>query len=56
MNFYAEEGKKAHVCENTCYKTCEKLMNSIKMLIDNPAEREKRGELGRKLVEENYNS
>lgn len=35
-------------------KNSHKLMEAIKMLIDNPEEREKRGKLGRKLAEENY--
>ena len=36
-------------------KNSHKLMEAIKMLIDNKEERERRGALGRKLVEENYN-
>ena len=35
-------------------KNSKKLMEAIKMLIDNPKERERRGKLGRKLAEENY--
>jgi hypothetical protein len=29
-NFWGWKGKKARVCENTCYKTYEKLINSTK--------------------------
>lgn len=36
-------------------KNSSKLMEAIKMLIDNPNERIRRGLLGRKLAEENYN-
>ena len=35
-------------------KNSKKLMEAIKMLIDNPEECERRGNLGRKLAEENY--
>ena len=35
-------------------KNSKKLMEAIKMLIDNPKERERRGKLGRKLAEEHY--
>ena len=35
-------------------KNSKKLMEAIKMLIDDPKEREKRGKLGRKLAEEHY--
>ena len=35
-------------------KNSEKLMEAIKMLIDDPKERERRGKLGRQLAEEHY--
>lgn len=35
-------------------KDSHKLMEAIKYLIDNPQERERRGKLGRKICEENY--
>lgn len=35
-------------------KNSKKLMEAIKWMVDDPAEREKRGKLGRKLAEEHY--